>query len=260
MIDEPLDSLLRLDGRNALVLGGRGEIGRAIAHTLGSLGAAVAVAGRNIEACASIATEVAEAYGQRTVALRVDAGEVDQIGSLVEDFNNDLGAIDLLVVNAGAFAGGEVWEIAPEQWRRAFAINVDAPFYAVQQAFSDLRERRGNVIIVSSVGGMISYRRSLAKVVPYTTSKAATIHLTRDLAAQLGDFGIRVNGIAPGQIDSGMTATLSEDQKRAVAERIPLGRLGAPSDLVGAVAFLASDLSAYVTGHTLVVDGGLTLV
>jgi gluconate 5-dehydrogenase len=178
----------------------------------------------------------------------------------VRAFGDRIGPVDILVFNAGAYAAGEVWEIPADRWRKVFAVNVDAPFFAVQDAFEDLRDRRGSVILVASVGGLLSFSRRVSKVVPYTTSKAALIHLTRDLAAQLADFGIRVNALAPGSIDSGLTDTLSDEQRAAMVDRIPLGRLGLPADLGGALAFLASDLSAYVTGQTLVVDGGMTLV
>ncbi len=251
---------MRLDGRNALVVGGSGGIGRAIAHTLGSLGSSVALAARKVERCQAIAAELEADYGTDAASFTVDATSKEGIEELFAAFRERIGALDVLVFNAGAYAAGEVWEIPAERWRKVFALNVDGPFFAVQSGFDDLRERRGNVIIVSSVGGMLSFPRSVSKVVPYTTSKAAAIHLTRDLAAQLGDFGIRVNSLAPGQIESGLTATLSEEQKAAMLDAIPLGRLGEPDDLAGAIAYLASDLSAYVTGQTLVVDGGLTLV
>jgi gluconate 5-dehydrogenase len=256
----PLEELMRLDGRNGLVIGGSGGIGGAIARTLASLGANVGLAARNVERCALLAGEIEVAHGVRTAAIRADAGVREGIVDAVDAFRTAIGPVDLLVFNAGTFAVGEVWEITPERWRRVFALNVDGPFFAVQAAFEDLRDRGGNVIIVTSVGGMQSFPRKISKVVPYTTSKAASMHLTRDLAAQLGDFGIRVNSLAPGQIDSGLTATLTDEQKRAMTEKVPLGRLGTPGDLTGAIAFLATDLSAYVTGQTLVVDGGLTLV
>jgi gluconate 5-dehydrogenase len=250
---------MRLDGRNALVVGGSGDIGRTIAHTLGSLGANVGLAARNRDRCEEIAEEVRGAYGNGVAAIAADASSADGIAALIGEFRDAVGPLDLLVFNAGGYAWGEVWEISPERWRNVFALNVDGPFYAVQSSFPDLRARRGNVIIVSSVGAMLSFQRSVSKVVPYTTSKAAVVHLTRDLAVQLGDFGIRVNSLAPGQIDSGLTTTLSAERKQQMIDRTPLGRLGAPDDLAGAVAFLASDLSSFVTGQTLVVDGGLTL-
>jgi gluconate 5-dehydrogenase len=255
-----LDSLMRLDGRNALVVGGSGEIGRAIAHTLAGLGADVGLAARNRDRCEAIAAELIAEHGVKAAAFAADATSKEGIEALLAEFREAVGPVDVLVFNAGAYAAGEVWQIPADRWRRVFALNVDGPFFAVQGSFEDLRARGGNVILVSSVGGLRSFARSESKIVPYTTSKAALIHLTRDLAAQLGDFGIRVNSLAPGQIDAGLTATLSAEQKAAMLERIPLGRLGAPGDLAGAIAYLSTDLSAYVTGQTLVVDGGLTLI
>jgi gluconate 5-dehydrogenase len=260
-IAEPLDALAGsrlLAGRNALVVGGSGGIGGTIARTLAALGASVGLAARNRERCAELAAQLERDHATTAVAIRADASEHDGVVDAIDRFHDALGAVDVLVFNAGAFAAGEVWEIPPERWRKTFATNVDGPFFAVQEAFEDLRERRGSVIFIASVGGLLSFPRRVSKVVPYTTSKAALIHLTRDLAVQLGEFGIRVNSLAPGQIDSGLTETLTEDQRAAMTARVPLGRLGRPDDLAGAVAFLATDLSRYVTGHVLVVDGGLT--
>ncbi len=259
MTPRSLEQMMRLDDRNALVVGGSGKIGRTIGHTLASLGANVGLAARNLDRCEEIAAELIADHGVTAVAIEADASSAEGVAALVESFRSQVGPLDLLAFNAGAYAHGEVWEIPAERWRKVFALNVDGPFFAVQCGFEDLRRRCGSVILVSSVGGLRSFRRSSSKIVPYTTSKAAAIHLTRDLAAQLGDFGIRVNSLAPGQIDSGLTATLSEEQRREMVEQIPLGRLGEPDDLAGAIAFLASDLSRYVTGQTLVVDGGLTL-
>lgn len=259
MAADSLTKMMRLDGRNALIVGGSGDIGRALAHTVAALGACVGLAARNRDRCETIAAELRSDHGAEAAAFAADATSKEGIEALFGEFRATLGPLDLLIFNAGAYAAGEVWQIPADCWRRVFALNVDGPFFAVQEGFEDLRDRGGNVVLVSSVGGLRSFSRSESKIVPYTTSKAALIHLTRDLAAQLGDFGIRVNSLAPGQIDAGLTATLSDEQRAAMLTRIPLGRLGDPGDLAGAIAYLCTDISAYVTGQTLVVDGGLTL-
>jgi gluconate 5-dehydrogenase len=256
---DSLTKQMRLDGRNTLVVGGSGDIGRTVAHTVAALGARVGLAARNRDRCEAIAAEIRADHGAEAVSFAADATSKEGIEALLAEFRATIGPLDVLIFNAGAYASGEVWQIPADRWRRVFALNVDGPFFAVQEGFEDLRARGGNVVLVSSVGGLRSFARSESKIVPYTTSKAALIHLTRDLAAQLGDFGIRVNSLAPGQIDAGLTATLSEEQRAAMLERIPLHRLGDPGDLSGAIAYLCTDLSAYVTGQTLVVDGGLTL-
>src|SRR4051794_37317436 len=173
----PLEARMRLEGRNALIIGGSGEIGGVIAHTLAALGADVGLAARNVERCAALAEDIESRHGVRTAAIQADAGTREGVAATVEAFRTAVGPLDVLVFNAGAYAAGEVWEIPPERWRKVFALNVDGPFFAVQEAFEDLRDRGGNVIIVSSVGGMLSFPRNVSKVVPYTTSKAAVMHL-----------------------------------------------------------------------------------
>jgi len=255
----PLTELGRLDGCSALVIGGGGDLGAVIADTLVELGAKVGLSGRRIERCEAVADQIEARRGVRPACRGADATDPDDLCDLIAWFRTEVGPVDRLVFNAGAFAAGEVWELGRERWRNTFALNVEAPFFAVQECFADLRGRRGVVLFVSSVGGLTSFRREVAKLVPYTTSKAALIHLTRDLAAQLADFEIRVNSIAPGSIDAGMTATLNQDQRGALQAAVPLGRLGDPGDLRGSIAFATTDLSAYMTGQTIVVDGGLTL-
>jgi gluconate 5-dehydrogenase len=255
-----LTDAMSLRGRNALLLGGSGGIGRSIARTLASLGANVALAARNVERCERIGAEIESDYGVLSVAIAADVSSREGVFEAVDRAKETLGAISVLVFNAGTYAAGEVWEIDPDRWRKVFAVNVDGALFAVQRSFEDLREHSGVVIFVGSVGGMMSFRRSSSKIVPYTTSKAALLHLTRDLAAQLADFNIRVNAIAPGSIDSGLTETLSEAQRAEMEERIPLGRLGEPDDIAGTVAFLATDLSRFMTGQALVLDGGMTLI
>lgn len=250
---------MRLDGRNALIVGGSGAIGRTVAHTLAQLGARIGLAARDRNRCEAIAVELASDHGAEAFTFVVDARNKEAVEGTLAEFRAQVGPLDVLVFNAGAYASGEVWEIPADRWRDVFALNVDGPLFAVQGSFEDLRERHGTVVLVSSIGGLRSFTRSESKIIPYTTSKAALIHLTRDLAAQLGDFGIRINSLAPGQIDAGLTTTLSEGQRIAMLGRIPLGRFGDPDDLAGAIAYLCTDISAYVTGQTLVVDGGLTL-
>jgi gluconate 5-dehydrogenase len=252
--------LSRLDGCRALVIGGAGDLGMEIVDTLAELGAEVGLAGRRIERCEAVAEEIARRRGVRPACFATDATDPESLRDLIAAFRQTVGPVERLVFNAGAFAAGEVWELSRDRWRQTFSLNVEAPFFAVQECFEDLRASRGAVVFISSVGGMTSFRRSVAKLVPYTTSKAALNHLARDLAAQLADFGIRVNAIAPGSIDAGMTTTLPAASRDELEASVPLGRLGRPDDLRGAIAIAVSDLSAYVTGQVLVVDGGLTLV
>ncbi len=157
------------------------------------------------------------------------------------------------------------WSGAPEDiplsgWNKIVDVNLTGAFIAAREAARlMIQQGKGAIIFVASTGGLTSFTPERAQIVPYTTTKAALIHLTRDLAAQWAHRGIRVNAIAPGQMRSGLTLTVPDDIVEQMRTDIPMKRLGDPSELAAAVAFLASDGASYVTGQTLVIDGGLTL-
>jgi len=139
-------------------------------------------------------------------------------------------------------------------------VNLTGSFIAAREAAKlMIPAGKGAIIFTASTGGLSSFTPDVAEIVPYTTSKAALIHLTRDLAAQWAELGIRVNAIAPGQMRSGLTLSLPPDTVETVRNSVPMRRLGEPEEVAGAVAFLASDAASYITGQTLVIDGGLTL-
>lgn len=253
--------LFSLQGRVALVIGGHGEIAGAMAATLADLGADVVLAARKQAMCQQLAEQVARDFGARTLALSCDIGDEAQVQDAVATTIARFGRLDILINNAGTSWSGPAQDIPRSGWDKVVQVNLTGAFLASQAAARHMLERgSGSIIHIASTGGMTSFMPQMAQIVPYTTSKAALIHLTADLAAQWAGQGVRVNAIAPGSFESGLLLTVDAARRDALCSRIPAGRLGAPVDLAGAVAFLASDASGYVTGQTLVVDGGGVLV
>ncbi len=165
-----------------------------------------------------------------------------------------------MVNNAGASWSGAPQDIPLSGWQKIINVNLTGSFIAAREAARImLPAGKGAIIFTASTGAFTSFMPEVAQIVPYTTTKAAIVHLTRDLAAQWAKDGIRVNAVAPGQMRSGLTLTIPEDRIESIRQSIPMKRLGEPVEIAGAVAFLASDAASYLTGQTLIIDGGLTL-
>jgi len=255
-----LTRMASLEGRTALVLGGRGEIGEAIASGLADCGANIALAARNDAACGEVAERVGSTFGVRTLAVACDIGKEEQVRDAVRNVADHFGSLDILINNAGRSWSGAPEDIPLSGWQKVMDVNLTGSFVAAREAAKImLPTGRGTIIFVASTGGFTSYTPDVAEIVPYTTSKGALVHLTRDLAAQWAHKGVRVNAIAPGQMRSGLTLTIPVDRIEAIRTSIPMRRLGEPLEIAGAVAFLASDSASYITGQTLIIDGGLTL-
>jgi gluconate 5-dehydrogenase len=253
--------LFSLKGRVALVIGGHGEIAAAMAATLADLGADVVLAARKRALCQQLAQRIEQDFEVRSLALACDVADEAQVSETVAAAITQFGRLDVLINNAGTSWSGAPQDIPRSGWDKVMQVNLTGAFLASQAAARHMLERgSGSIINIASTGGMTSFMPNMAQIVPYTTSKAALIHLTADLAAQWAAQGVRVNAIAPGSFESGMLLSVDAARRDALCSRIPAGRLGVPVDLAGAVAFLASDASGYVTGQTLVVDGGGVLV
>jgi gluconate 5-dehydrogenase len=256
-----LNDFSSLEGQAALILGGHGEIAGAMAAALADRGANIVFAARKLPQCEALASEIGSSFGVQTMALACDIGDEAQVAATVARANDRFGRLDVLVDNAGTSWSGAPETIPMSGWKKVLDVNLTGAFIAAREAARFmLARRRGAIIFVASVGGLTSFAPETAEIVPYTTSKAALIHLTRDLAAQWADRGVRVNAIAPGQMRSGMTLTVPDEAIDSMRRHIPMRRLGEPAELSAAVAFLASGSASYVTGQTLVIDGGLTLV
>jgi len=255
-----LSRLLRLDGQVALIMGGRGALAETMAATLADLGCDVALASRHQEDCDAIATRLAQRFGRRVIGLRCDISKEEDVERTIGEVARELGGLNILVNNAGASWWGLPQDIPLSGWRKVVDVNLTGTFLACRHAARHMIATGGGAIVnIASVGAFISYTPAEGQVVPYTTTKAAIVHLTQDLAAQWAEHGIRVNAIAPGSVETGMTETLTDDARDRLLSRILLRRLGQPVELAGILAVLVSGAGSFITGQTLIVDGGQSI-
>ena len=250
-----------LRGRVALVTGGAQGLGASIARALAAHGATIALLDIQAESVAAAATQLTHDTGQNAVGLACDTREKDQVEACVKTISERFGRIDILVNNAGIHRRGTPTDYNPQDLADVFAVNL-VGCYQVAGAVGNvmLAQQRGSIINVSALGGGLTGLGRGGSI--YAMTKGGIVALTRDLAAEWGAFGIRVNAVAPGWIRTPMTQALQNDLKRSVKvlERVPLRRWGEPDDVAGVVVFLASDAAAYVTGCTIPIDGGASNV
>ena len=241
-----------LSGRTALVTGSTRGIGRAIAEALTEAGARVAVVGRDQAKAAEVAAEI----GGGALGFSADVSEPASVVALVEAVDASFGAIDILVNNAGLTRDNILFRIKDEDWDMVVDANLRGAFIAIRAASRGMMKRRwGRIINIASIVG-ITGNKGQAN---YAASKAGLIGLTKSVAKELGSRNILVNAVAPGFIDTDMTAAMTPEARAALSGQIPLDRLGTPQDIAGMVTFLASDHAAYITGQVLVVDGGMVM-
>jgi NAD(P)-dependent dehydrogenase (short-subunit alcohol dehydrogenase family) len=254
-----MSHLFDLTGKVAIVTGSSRGIGRAIAEGLAHHGAKVVISSRKQDACDEVAKAINDEHGDgRAIAIAASISDKEALQHLVDEAKARLGRIDILVCNAASNPYyGPMAGISDEQFRKILDNNVLANHWLVQMAAPDMLERgEGSIIIVSSVGGLTSS----TVIGAYNISKAADLQLVRNLAAEFGPKGVRVNAIAPGLVRTDFARALWEnpDILKAVTKVAALKRIGEPKELAGAAIFLASDAASFVTGQTLVVDGGST--
>jgi len=251
-----VQELFDLSGKTAIVTGGGSGIGRQLAGALAEVGANLVLCARKVERCEDAAAELAK-LGVRTLALKCDVRKPDDVRSVVERTVEELGGVDVLVNNAGAAWGAPAEDTPLEGWQKVVDVNLTGVFLFSQAAGRVMIERDGGSIVnIASVAGLRGSPPGAMDAIAYNASKGGVISFTRDLAHKWARHGIRVNAIAPGWFPSDMSNFLLERHGDRFLEGIPLHRFGGPDDLKGAIGFLASPASAYVTGHTLVVDGG----
>jgi NAD(P)-dependent dehydrogenase (short-subunit alcohol dehydrogenase family) len=250
-------ALFDLSGKTAIVTGGGSGIGRQMAQALAESGANVVVCARKVERCEQAAGELSR-LGVVALGLRCDVRDRSEIQAVVDRARDDFGGVDIVVNNAGT-----VWGAPPEDtplgsWQKVIDVNLTGVFL-VSQATGRLmieQGRGGKIVNVASVAGLRGAPPEIVNAIPYHASKGGVIAFTRDLACKWARHGINVNAIAPGWFPSEMSRYVLDRQGESLVEHVPLRRFGGADDLKGAVVFLASAASDYVTGHTLVVDGG----
>jgi 3-oxoacyl-[acyl-carrier protein] reductase len=241
-----------LNGKNALVTGSTRGIGRAIAETLAKSGARVAVVGRDLQKAKEAAAEV----GGGAQGFACDVTDTSAVAKLIADVEAAFGSIDILVNNAGITRDNLVMRLKDEDWDAVINANLRGAFAAIRAVSRGMMKRRsGRIINVSSIVGIIGNKGQAN----YAASKAGLIALTKSVAKELGSRNILVNAVAPGFIETEMTAAMTPEAREALGKQIALERLGTPQDVAAMVAFLASDLASYITGQVLVVDGGMVM-
>ena len=266
-------TLFDLNGKTAIVTGAVGILGQGFCRGLAEFGANVAVVDLDEQRCAEFATELERDCGRVAAGFACDVSDPDSVSKMVDGVVKRFGAINILHNNAASksadldafFATTEKYSL--HEWRKIMSVNVDGMFLVAQAVGAQMQKQGsgGSIIQTSSIYGLVSsdkriyegsfyLGRQISNPAVYSTSKAAVVGLTRYLAANWGDAGIRVNALVPAGVESGQNDTF----KSRYSARVPLARMAKPDEMVGALVYLASDASSYVTGHCLVVDGGLS--
>lgn len=251
---------MRLDGLRAAVTGSGSGIGEAVAEALAEAGADVALSEvpQRMHALDGVCRRI-EAQGRTAVPLPLRLPEIDSIDAFVAGAVEGLGRIDILVNNAGVNIPADALDLTEADWDSVQDVNLKGLFFLSQRVARRMKaDGGGRIINMASINGVVGYYKRAA----YCSSKAGVVNLTRVLALEWAQYGINVNAIGPTFILTPMTQSTFDDpaQRQDLLGRIPLGRVGKPEDVVGAVVFLASPAAAMVTGHTLMVDGGWTAI
>lgn len=251
--------LFDLSGKVALITGGGRGIGKTAAEALGSAGAKVVIAGRRDEYLAPTAEELTQ-QGIACAKVVADVTQPDDIARALDAALDVFGSVDILVNNAGQTWGQATEDMPFERWRQVIQVNLDGMFLMSQAVGRHMLERgSGRIINVASVAGLVAGDHQGVKTIAYNTSKAGVIAFTRTLAMEWGRRGVNVNAIAPGWFPTRMAAASINAHRERFEERTALGRIGDLDELRGAFIFLSAPASSYITGQTLVVDGGISI-
>ena len=251
-----MTSVYDLTGKSAIVTGAGRGIGRGIAAHLGSLGCRVVVNNLSPDRNATV-VESLRAANVEAVGVVGDVSQPSVADALVKQAIESFERLDIVVNNAGVTRDGLIARMDDEQWHQVLEVNLTGAFNLIRAATRPMmRQKSGRIINITSVVG----RMGNAGQANYAASKAGLIGLTKAVARELASRGVTVNAVAPGFIDEGMTAELSDELRTAMQQAIPLGRFGSADDVAAVVAFLASDAAGYLTGQTVSVDGGMTMI
>jgi 3-oxoacyl-[acyl-carrier protein] reductase len=241
-----------LAGKVAFVTGSTRGIGHAIARALHAAGAKVAVVGRDRERAVAVATEL----GDRAAGGACDVAHADQVEAAIAAAEAALGPIDILVNNAGLTRDNILLRLTDADWNAVLDANLKGAFHTTRAVIKGMMKRRaGRIVNITSIVGLTGNKGQAN----YAASKAGLIGFTKSVAKEYASRGVLANCVAPGFIETDMTAALPDEARATLLQDIALGRLGRPEDVAGAVLFLASDLAGYITGQVLVVDGGMVM-
>ena len=249
---------LGLAGRVAIVTGGSRGIGKAVVELLASQGAHVVVNYVRDQDAATATVNLAQSHGVKALAIQADVAHVDQAERLVQETVEHFGRVDFLICNAGIWEGAPVESLSEELWNKTLDINLKGTWSVCRAVVPLMKQQRfGRIVIVSSTAG----QRGEANVSNYAASKGGQIAFTKSLAPELGSFGINVNSVAPGWVETEMTADVFADaeQRESISKGIPLGRAATPEEIAGPIVFLCSEWANHITGEVLNVNGGSVL-
>jgi NAD(P)-dependent dehydrogenase (short-subunit alcohol dehydrogenase family) len=249
--------IFRLDGKTAWITGGAKGLGLQFAHALASVGANIVINSRHGDEAAAAAKAVADQHGVKSLGAEMDVTKFDEVTAFVERVEKQFGSLDILVNNAGVNVRLPTIELPIEEWQRVVDINLTGPFLCAKAVAPHMIRRKwGRIINLSSILGQVG----LAGRPPYTATKGGLILLTKTQALEFATSGVTVNAICPGPFATDMNKALLEDPEKykAFVAKIPMGRWGELNELDGAIIFLASKASSFMTGTTLTVDGGWT--
>jgi len=244
---------LDLKGKVSIVTGGAQGIGKAISESLAALGGAVIVSDMNLEGARETVAELS-GKGYQATALQVDVSNAQSVKAMINETISEYGRIDILINNAGITRDALLLRMKDADWDAVLSVNLKGVFNCMKAVLRSMsKQRSGKIVNISSIVGAIGN----AGQANYAASKAAVIGLTKTAAREYAGRGITVNSVAPGFIETAMTASLSDSVQETLKEQIPMARLGRPSDIAEAVAFLVSDRANYITGQVLHVNGGM---